>query len=120
MYSSLTWVFRIGLTRFWSATRRSGGLIGIDWLASACRNGGSSGCGGCGGWCFCGLYDDGFASRGELWDLGMCLGRIPSRDTGIRGDEAVGGDALVRHELDQENATVGQDGPGDGGTGEKK
>lgn len=46
--------------------------------------------------------------------MGSWLGRITSRDTGIRGNKPIRGDALVGHELDQENVAVGHYGPGDG------
>lgn len=52
--------------------------------------------------------------------MGSWRGRITSRDTGIRGNEAIRGFALVRHELDQENVRVGHYGPEDGGRGERK
>lgn len=112
---SLTWAC-------WSVTRRPGRL-GIGWRASACSRGG-----GCGTRGLRSRGGDEFViwSRGKPWDRGYRLhtrsglGSMPSRDTGIRGSEAVRGDALVRHELDQENVTVGHDGPGDGGRGERK
>lgn len=52
--------------------------------------------------------------------MGSWLDSMSTWDTEIRGKEAVRGDTLVRHELDQENITVGHEGPGDDGKAERK